>query len=52
VGQGGRIVAALSISAPIFRMDMARARALAAELIESCHAITRALTSRSLTAHS
>ncbi|MGA2262032.1 MAG: IclR family transcriptional regulator [Acidobacteriota bacterium] len=45
VGVGGRIVAALSISAPIFRMDMARARALAAELVGACHGISRSLTS-------
>ena len=45
VGQDGRIVAALSISAPIFRMDMARARSLSSELIDSCRAISRALTS-------
>ncbi|HUH98115.1 MAG TPA: IclR family transcriptional regulator [Anaerolineales bacterium] len=45
VGQDGRIVAALSISAPIFRMDMARARSLAGELIASCRAISRGLTS-------
>jgi len=44
-GQDGRIVAALSISAPIFRMDMARARSLSIELINSCRAISRALTS-------
>lgn len=45
VGLDGRIVAALSISAPIFRMDMARTRGLAGELINSCRAISRALTS-------
>ena len=45
VGQGGRIIAALSISAPVFRMDMARARSLRGELIESCREISRALTS-------
>jgi DNA-binding IclR family transcriptional regulator len=41
---GGRIVAALSISAPIFRMDMARARTLAGELVGACQGISRALT--------
>jgi DNA-binding IclR family transcriptional regulator len=46
VGQGGRVVAALSISAPVFRMDMERARSLAPELIDSCRAITRELTAR------
>jgi DNA-binding IclR family transcriptional regulator len=45
VGQDGRIVAALSISAPVFRMDMARARTLAAELGDACRAISCALTS-------
>ncbi len=45
LGVGGRIVAALSISAPIFRMDMTRARALAAELIEATRAASRVLTS-------
>ena len=44
VGIGGRIVAALSISAPTFRMDMAKSRALAAELIEATNGISRALT--------
>ncbi len=45
IGVGGRIVAALSISAPIFRMDMSRTRALAGELIESCRGISRDMTS-------
>jgi DNA-binding IclR family transcriptional regulator len=45
VGQGGRIIAALSISAPIFRMDMARAKLLSGDLIESCRSISRALAS-------
>ena len=45
LGVGGRIVAALSISAPIFRMDMTRARALAAELTEATRTVSRALTS-------
>jgi DNA-binding IclR family transcriptional regulator len=46
VGQGGRIVAALSISAPTFRMDMARVRSLTGQLIDACRAISRALVSR------
>ncbi len=45
VGQGGRIIAALSISAPIFRIDMARVRSLSVELIEACRAISRELVS-------
>ncbi|MBZ5497392.1 MAG: IclR family transcriptional regulator [Acidobacteriia bacterium] len=52
VGVGGRIVAALSISAPVFRMDMTRARALAAELVEACRGISRVLTTPSLASHS
>jgi DNA-binding IclR family transcriptional regulator len=44
VAQGGKVVAALSISAPVFRMDMARARSLAPELIDACRMISRALT--------
>lgn len=52
LGVGGRIVAALSISAPIFRMDMARARTLAAELVETCHGISRAVTSPAPASHS
>jgi DNA-binding IclR family transcriptional regulator len=42
-GAGGRIVAALSISAPVFRMDLARLRSLATELGEVCRAISRGL---------
>ena len=42
-GPGGRIVAALSISAPIFRMDVGRARTMASELTGACGAISRAL---------
>jgi len=45
-GTGGRIVAALSISAPVFRMDMARARVLSGELIAASHSISRSLTAR------
>lgn len=44
-GPGGRIVAALSISAPVFRMDMTRVRSLAGELTDACRAISHALTS-------
>jgi IclR family transcriptional regulator, KDG regulon repressor len=43
-GVGGRIVAALSISAPIFRMDMTRSRALSGELIDACRGISRDMT--------
>jgi DNA-binding IclR family transcriptional regulator len=43
VGAGGRIVAALSISAPVFRMDMTRVRGLAAELTDSCRIISQKL---------
>jgi DNA-binding IclR family transcriptional regulator len=46
VGQGGRIVAALSISAPTFRMDVTRARSLTGELADACRTISRALASR------
>jgi DNA-binding IclR family transcriptional regulator len=43
VGPGSKIVAALSISAPVFRMDMARVRGLAGELIDACRTISRSL---------
>jgi DNA-binding IclR family transcriptional regulator len=46
VDKGGRVVAALSISAPIFRMDMARVKNLAGELRDACRDISRALASR------
>jgi DNA-binding IclR family transcriptional regulator len=42
----GRIVAALSISAPTFRMDMGRVKSLAGELRDACRDISRALASR------
>ncbi len=45
VGHDGRIMAALSISAPIFRMDMSRARSLVPELIDACRMISSGLTS-------
>jgi IclR family transcriptional regulator, KDG regulon repressor len=43
---GGRIAAAMSISAPAFRMDMARVRSLAGELRDACHDISAAISSR------
>ncbi len=46
VGPGGRVVAALSISAPIFRMDAERARGMIPELAESCRTISRAISQR------
>lgn len=46
LGVGGRIVAALSISAPIFRMDMSRTRALANELVETCRGISHDMASK------
>ncbi|HYK91805.1 MAG TPA: IclR family transcriptional regulator [Acidobacteriota bacterium] len=45
-GPGGRVVSALSISAPIFRMDMARARGLVGDLTSACRDISRAFTAR------
>lgn len=45
-GAGGRIVAALSISAPIFRMDLARANSLVPPLIEACREISNAFVPR------
>ena len=42
----GRIAAALSISAPTFRMDMARVKSLAGELRDACREISRTMTSR------
>jgi IclR family acetate operon transcriptional repressor len=42
IGPDGRVVAALSISGPVFRMDLARARALAPKLKQTCAAITAA----------
>ncbi len=44
VGAGGRVVSALSISAPIFRMDETRAESLVQPLIEACGAISRAIS--------
>ena len=45
-GQGGRVIGALSISSPIFRMDMPRARRLVADLTKACREISRAFTAR------
>jgi len=42
-GPDGRTVAALSISGPVFRMDMAQARRLVPELQAVCGEITRAV---------
>jgi len=42
-GPDSRVVAALSISGPVFRMDMARARSLAPKLTETCAAISEAI---------
>jgi IclR family KDG regulon transcriptional repressor len=43
VGSEGRVVAALSISAPMHRMDLARIRSLAGKLTEACTAIAGGL---------
>jgi DNA-binding IclR family transcriptional regulator len=43
---GGRVLAALSISAPIFRMDLMRAHSLVPELVEACRSITTSFDSR------
>ena len=45
-GPGGRIAAALSISASVFLMGMARAETLAGELTDACRAISCALIPR------
>jgi len=42
-GPEGRVIAAVSISGPVFRMDMARAKGLAPELKSTCAEITRAV---------
>jgi IclR family transcriptional regulator, KDG regulon repressor len=42
LGPDGRVVAALSISGPVFRMDLARARSLAPSLKQACAAISAA----------
>lgn len=43
VGPGERVVAALSISAPVFRLEMSRIRGLARQLTDSCLSISKAL---------
>jgi DNA-binding IclR family transcriptional regulator len=43
LGPDGRVVGALSISGPVFRMDMARAKGLVAELKARCAEITAAV---------
>jgi len=45
-GQDGRVVAALSISAPSFRVDVTRARSLAPDLVAACRGISRSLARR------
>jgi IclR family transcriptional regulator, KDG regulon repressor len=42
-GQDGRVVAALSVSAPSFRVDVARARSFAPDLVAACRDIGRRL---------
>ena len=42
LGPDGRVVAALSISGPVFRMDLNRARSLAPKLRQTCAAISAA----------
>jgi DNA-binding IclR family transcriptional regulator len=42
LGPDGRVVAALSISGPVFRMDLNRTRSLAPKLKQACAAISRA----------
>jgi DNA-binding IclR family transcriptional regulator len=43
LGPGEKVVAALSVSAPVFRMKMSRVRGLAPELTEACREITKAM---------
>jgi DNA-binding IclR family transcriptional regulator len=43
LGPGERVTAALSISAPVFRMEMSRVRGLAQELSRACRKISRAM---------
>jgi IclR family KDG regulon transcriptional repressor len=45
IGPDGRVVAALSISGPVFRMDVRRARSLAPKLKQTCTAISAAARS-------
>lgn len=42
LGPDGRIVAALSISGPVFRMDLARTKSLVPELKARCAEISEA----------
>jgi DNA-binding IclR family transcriptional regulator len=44
LGAGGRVVAALSVSAPVFRMEIERAKALVPDLIDACRAISRGIS--------
>lgn len=44
-GPYGRMVAALSISGPTFRMTVEHAHSLASQLVEACQTITQAITS-------
>jgi IclR family transcriptional regulator, KDG regulon repressor len=44
-GLAGQTVAALSISGPVFRMDLERAQSLAPRLISVCDAISRSISS-------
>jgi len=46
-GDGGRVLSALSISAPSFRMDVGRAVGLVPALKEACLAVSRAIPQRS-----
>ena len=43
IGPGGRVVAALSVSAPAFRMEMSRVRKLTGELTQACRTISGAI---------
>ena len=43
LGPADRVVAALSISGPVFRMDLARAKSLVADLKAACAEISRAV---------
>jgi len=44
-GPDGRVIAAVSVSGPVFRMDLARAKSLVPELIATCAEISRAVRS-------
>lgn len=44
IGPDGRVVAALSISGPVFRMDVSRARSTAPKLRQTCAAISAAVS--------